>query len=320
MIGVWNSVKPVLPHPVAQRAHHIGRAASCCGAIPRAAGRGSGSAGGFPRDSPARRRPAAAVRRPAPSTSMSRMKTSISPVGSLRVDQLGVARLHLAVDADAPFGAHLLDLGEGRAVGVGQHLGHAVMVAQVDEKDAAVVAHPVDPARQADGLADMLGPERRRRYGCDRRASVSPPGIVADSRRYTWADGGSQALRPRRGRHARPRGPDPEPTLPAARLRHARVRHSDAGLRTTRRPLAALPYKASGGDKLQGGVGDCWEAVLASDAAFMLGTVMWEGLLTARSVIRDGTLTCTCRQGRLPLWHGGTPVTARLQDPTCRAS
>ena len=32
--------------------------------------------------------------------------------GDLGVDQLGVARLDLAVDADAPFAAHLLDLGE----------------------------------------------------------------------------------------------------------------------------------------------------------------------------------------------------------------
>jgi hypothetical protein len=60
--------------------------------------------------------------------------------GDLGVHQAFVARLHLAVDADAPFGAHLFDLGEDRAVGIAQHLGDAVMVAQVDEQHAAMVA------------------------------------------------------------------------------------------------------------------------------------------------------------------------------------
>jgi hypothetical protein len=41
---------------------------------------------------------------------------------------------------------------EDRAVGVGQHLRDAVVVAQVDEQDAAVVAHPVHPPGQTHGL------------------------------------------------------------------------------------------------------------------------------------------------------------------------
>ena len=39
--------------------------------------------------------------------------------------------------------------------GIGDDLGHAVVVAQVDEQQAAMVAHAVHPARQADGLADV---------------------------------------------------------------------------------------------------------------------------------------------------------------------
>ena len=73
----------------------------------------------------------------------------------LRVDQLGIAGLHLSIDADAPFCAHLLDLGKSGAVGVAQHLRDPIMVAQVDEQNAAVIADPMDPARQADRLADM---------------------------------------------------------------------------------------------------------------------------------------------------------------------
>ena len=39
--------------------------------------------------------------------------------------------------------------------GIGDDLGQAVMVAQVDEQQAAMVAHAVDPARQADVRADV---------------------------------------------------------------------------------------------------------------------------------------------------------------------
>ena len=73
----------------------------------------------------------------------------------LGVHQLGVARLHVAVDADAPFRAHLFHVGEHRAVGIAEHLRHAVVIAQVDEQNAAVVADAVDPAGQADGFADV---------------------------------------------------------------------------------------------------------------------------------------------------------------------
>ncbi len=53
---------------------------------------------------------------------------------------------HLAVDADDPFRADALRLLESGAVGIGDHLGEAVVVAQVDEQQAAVVAHPMHPA------------------------------------------------------------------------------------------------------------------------------------------------------------------------------
>jgi hypothetical protein len=48
-----------------------------------------------------------------------------------------------------------LDLVKDRAVGIAEHLRHAVVVAQVDEEHAAMVADAVHPARQADGVAHV---------------------------------------------------------------------------------------------------------------------------------------------------------------------
>jgi hypothetical protein len=77
----------------------------------------------------------------ADSTSISLAKTS--------------TRLHLPIDADHPFGAHLLRGGKGRRIGVGDDLGQAVMVAQVDEQQTAMVADAMHPAGKADGLTDL---------------------------------------------------------------------------------------------------------------------------------------------------------------------
>src|SRR5690606_32726987 len=71
------------------------------------------------------------------------------------VDGLRRARLDLAVDADDPLAAHGLGNRECRRIRIGDDLGEAVMVAQVDEEEAAMVAHAMDPAREADGLADI---------------------------------------------------------------------------------------------------------------------------------------------------------------------
>jgi hypothetical protein len=75
--------------------------------------------------------------------------------GQFRVHKLRLARLHGAVDADANLGAQLFHLGKDRAVGVAQHLRDPVMVAQVDEDHAAMVAPPVDPSAEPDGFAHI---------------------------------------------------------------------------------------------------------------------------------------------------------------------
>ena len=67
---------------------------------------------------------------------------------------------HLAVDPHHPLRAELFDFRKRRRILVGHALGDAVMVAQVDEQHAAMVADDVAPARQANRLADMALAER----------------------------------------------------------------------------------------------------------------------------------------------------------------
>jgi hypothetical protein len=66
-----------------------------------------------------------------------------------------VAGDHFARKGQHPFRAGGVDGGEGGRIGLDHALGDAVMVAQVDEDQPAMVAAPVDPARQADGLPDI---------------------------------------------------------------------------------------------------------------------------------------------------------------------
>ena len=73
----------------------------------------------------------------------------------LRVLGAGGALAHLSVDPHHPFRAQLLGLLEGGRIGVGHHLGDAVVVAQVDEQQAAMVADAVAPAGQPRLLADV---------------------------------------------------------------------------------------------------------------------------------------------------------------------
>ncbi len=77
--------------------------------------------------------------------------------GQVRVLRAGRARAHLAIHADHPFRAHLLGGLEGGAIGVHHDLRHAVMVAQIDEEHAAMVADAVAPAGEPGDGADIGG-------------------------------------------------------------------------------------------------------------------------------------------------------------------
>jgi hypothetical protein len=73
----------------------------------------------------------------------------------VRVLGAGRTLAHLAVDTHHPFRAQLLGILERGRVGIGHHLGNAVMIAQVDEQKTAVIADAVAPAGQPDLLADV---------------------------------------------------------------------------------------------------------------------------------------------------------------------
>ena len=66
---------------------------------------------------------------------------------------------HLAVDPQHPFRARLVGQRESGAVGISYHLGHAIMVAQINEQNPAMVAHAVNPAGKADGLTGIFSAE-----------------------------------------------------------------------------------------------------------------------------------------------------------------
>ena len=68
----------------------------------------------------------------------------------VRIHGVVAARLDLTVDAHDPFTAHFLGDGETGRIGIGDHLGDAEMVAKVDEENAAMIAHAVDPSGYAD--------------------------------------------------------------------------------------------------------------------------------------------------------------------------
>ena len=73
--------------------------------------------------------------------------------GDLGVDQIGVAGLYLAIDADTPFGAHGFSQTESRRIRIDHALRHAVVIAQIDKQHPAMISDPVDPAGKTDGLA-----------------------------------------------------------------------------------------------------------------------------------------------------------------------
>ena len=94
----------------------------------------------------------------------------------------GRAPPHGPVEAHDPFRAHRLGRPEGGRIRVDHDLGQAVMVAQIDELDAAMVADAVAPAREADARADVAVAERAAGVG-----AVTVHGLSGGSRRTIHA-------------------------------------------------------------------------------------------------------------------------------------
>ena len=67
---------------------------------------------------------------------------------------------HVPVDPDDEFRAQRLGFCEGRRIRIDDALGDPVMVAEIDEQKAAVIADAVAPAGQADGCAVVAEAKR----------------------------------------------------------------------------------------------------------------------------------------------------------------
>ena len=98
-------------------------------------------------------------------TTISAASSSISPVARRGLTVAACAGHHLAGHRDHAFAAYRLGDPEDRAGAVHDDLRHAVVVAQVDEQQVAVVALALHPARKAGLVADMLGPQLAARVG-----------------------------------------------------------------------------------------------------------------------------------------------------------
>src|SRR5581483_6942871 len=87
------------------------------------------------------------------------------------------AAAHLALHPHHPFRAQLLGKLERRRIRIDHALRQPVMVAQIDEQHAAMVADAVTPAREANDLADVALAERAAgmgpvtMHGCLKRMS-----------------------------------------------------------------------------------------------------------------------------------------------------
>ena len=89
--------------------------------------------------------------------------------GQLRVDRRRLARDDGAGHGDDALHPQRLGRRERGTAGVEDTLGQAVMVAQIDEEQAAVVALAVNPTRQPHGAADVARTQLAARMGAVRR-------------------------------------------------------------------------------------------------------------------------------------------------------
>ena len=73
----------------------------------------------------------------------------------VRILGTGGTAADLAVNADHPLRAQRLGKLEGLAVGIGHDLREAIVIAQIDEQQPAMVADAMAPARETDDAADI---------------------------------------------------------------------------------------------------------------------------------------------------------------------
>ena len=88
------------------------------------------------------------------------MLTSTWPVGKVRVDRIGAARDHRTCESYHALRTQRFKLVKARAADLNDTLGQAVVVAQIDEQQVAVIALAMDPARDPGDFADVAFAQR----------------------------------------------------------------------------------------------------------------------------------------------------------------
>ncbi len=98
----------------------------------------------------------------------------------------------LAVNAHHPLGAKRLGYPKGSDVGINNNLRQSVVIAQIDEQQAAVVADPMHPARQTNFLANLFRAQLAAIVAPVRVHSVDPDGLKIERRRRRTEKDGCQ--------------------------------------------------------------------------------------------------------------------------------
>jgi hypothetical protein len=80
--------------------------------------------------------------------------------GEVGIGGAGGARLDRAIDRHDRFDAQAFEDRQRRRIAVCDDLGNAVVITQIDEQHAAMVAPTMQPTRKADSLTDVTRPER----------------------------------------------------------------------------------------------------------------------------------------------------------------
>ena len=91
---------------------------------------------------------------------MTLILTSTSPVGRLGLTVSGVRATTSPSTRTTHSGFSVSATAKAGDLRIGDGLGEAVMIAEVDEEQAAMIAHAVHPARKTDGLADVAFAKR----------------------------------------------------------------------------------------------------------------------------------------------------------------
>ena len=109
--------------------------------------------------------------------------------GELWVLRPLAARTHRAGDLEDPLVPHIFERGMRRGLfrSVSDDLRDAVAIAQVDERDVAVIAARVHPAGEGDGRSDVGEPQLTERLGAEHPTSLGP--ICAAAQTRSWLEG-----------------------------------------------------------------------------------------------------------------------------------